>query len=48
VVTSWKCRVGLHKYVRRHNMSDPNHQVCIRCRKERVAGVAGGLLNRWY
>ena len=47
VATSWKCRLGLHKYVRRHNSGDPNHQICVRCRKERVANAVGGLLSRW-
>jgi hypothetical protein len=49
VATSWKCRLGLHKYARRHHGhgSDPSHQVCVRCRKERIAGEVGGLLSRW-
>lgn len=47
MATSWKCRIGLHKFVRRDNNSDPNHQVCVRCRKERIANLTGGWLNRF-
>lgn len=47
VATSWKCRLGLHKFVRRHNSSDPNHQICVRCRKERIATLMGGLFGRF-
>jgi hypothetical protein len=39
--------MGLHKYVRRHNSGDPNHQICVRCRKERIAGFMGGLGSRF-
>ncbi|MGZ8750591.1 MAG: hypothetical protein ACXWYP_06900 [Pseudonocardia sp.] len=47
MATSWKCRLGLHKFVRRHNSSDPNHQICVRCRKERIATLMGGLFGRF-
>lgn len=47
VASSWKCRLGLHKFVRRHNSADPNQQICVRCRRERVATVTGGLFGRF-
>jgi len=36
VAKSWKCRLGLHQFVRRRNDGDPNDQICIRCRRERT------------
>ena len=39
VAKSWKCRLGLHKFVRRHNSGDPNEQICVRCRKQRTRGT---------
>ena len=47
VATSWKCRLGLHKFVRRHHSSDPNHQICVRCRKECIGTLMGGLFGRF-
>ena len=47
VATSWKCRLGLHKFVRRHHSSDPNHQISVRCRKERIGTLKGGLFGRF-
>jgi hypothetical protein len=47
VAKAWKCRVGLHRFWQRHDSPDPNHQVCVRCRKQRIGGAMGGLLARF-
>ena len=43
----WKCRLGLHSFVRRSGSPDPNEQVCVRCRKHRINTYVGGLLSRF-
>jgi hypothetical protein len=44
---SWKCRVGWHSWVPRHDTPDPNAQVCRRCGKENEIGgpMPGGLMG---
>jgi hypothetical protein len=41
-----RCRVGLHRYVRRHDTPDPNLQVCVQCGKHRIADAIWGVLGR--
>jgi hypothetical protein len=31
----WKCRLGLHEFVRQQGHDNPNHRVCVHCRKKR-------------
>jgi hypothetical protein len=47
VARPWKCRLGMHTFVRRSNSGDPNDQICIRCRKERTFIKTGGLFARF-
>jgi hypothetical protein len=46
MVKAWRCRVGLHRYVRRHDTPDPNLQVCVHCGKHRIADAIWGVLGR--
>jgi hypothetical protein len=42
----WKCRLGLHRFVKRRDSQDPNMQVCVRCGRERIADAIWGVLGR--
>jgi len=42
----WKCRLGLHEYVRQAGADNPNHQVCLHCGKKRnldTGTMLGGM-----
>ncbi len=43
---AWRCLLGLHRFVRRHDHPDPNMQVCAQCGKQRVADALWGVLGR--
>ena len=42
----WKCRLGWHSWVRRHDTPDPSAQVCLRCGQHTQVGggLAGGAV----
>jgi hypothetical protein len=44
---AWMCRLGVHKYVKRHDSPDPSHRVCIRCRRQRLGMAWSELFARF-
>jgi hypothetical protein len=47
VAKAWMCRLGVHKYVKRHDSPDPSHRVCIRCRRQRPGMAWSELFARF-
>ena len=42
----WKCRLGVHEFVRQSGQDNPNRQVCLHCGKKRnldTGTMIGGM-----